>query len=193
VQADLAENEQDVTKQHHHEDIDVQSIARANNDVTLTQPAPIFTILNRAAYSATLQRILDLGKAVGKLFEISMNAHQLILGIQSAIKHPLPIPIHRQQPVYFEDAHGRIAPLHLEFINSWEAFEAVLTVRFRNGPGLEKVQRREYILHDSQSKMGIDFETPWKGAFLPGQQVVMSMMFHTTWSSTSSRSGSSRR
>jgi len=32
----------------------------------------------------------------------------------------LPPQIDRQQPVLFEDAHGRIAPFHVEFINSFE-------------------------------------------------------------------------
>ena len=32
----------------------------------------------------------------------------------------LPPQVDRQQPVYFEDAHGRVVPFHVEFVNSFE-------------------------------------------------------------------------
>jgi hypothetical protein len=32
------------------------------------------------------------------------------------------------------DAHGRIAPIHLELVNTWDIFEAVLAARFSGLP-----------------------------------------------------------
>ncbi|KAK7713223.1 hypothetical protein SLS63_012126 [Diaporthe eres] len=52
----------------------------------------------------------------------------------------IPPQIEREQPVLFEDAHGRLTPFHVEFINSHNAFQAVLEARFENMPGLRKVR-----------------------------------------------------
>ena len=67
-----------------------------------------------------------------------------------------------QDPVIFQDALGRVTPLPLGFIDSWEvrlgldspftclannqAFDAVLEVRFRQCPGHRKVVWKDYDL-----------------------------------------------
>jgi hypothetical protein len=88
----------------------------------------------------------------------------------------LPLQVQRQQPVYFIDACGFEAPFHLEFINSWEAFEAVLEVRFKDR-GLSKIKRREYTLEKAGNHQLISRSTPWERRFLPGMKIVMDMVF----------------
>ena len=49
----------------------------------------------------------------------NMKIYSMIMDMQN-IQCRLPPQVDRQQPVYFEDAHGRVAPFHVEFINSFE-------------------------------------------------------------------------
>lgn len=94
------------------------------------------------------------------------------------VQSSLPPQVERQQPVLFEDAHARMFPFHLEFINSFAAFQAVLEVRFRDVPGLKKVSRLEYAMQDTASQKALDLANKsWQSLFRPGRRVVMSMLF----------------
>lgn len=88
----------------------------------------------------------------------------------------LPQQVDRQQPVMFLDALGRLSPIHLEWINSKEAFLAVLKVRFKN-LGLRKVEKGEFALQETKSRRDLDLSVPWEVCFFPGQIVDMSMVF----------------
>lgn len=103
------------------------------------------------------------------IFDAITQMQQLLLEI--------PPQIQREQPVTFEDAHGRITPFHVEFINSYGAFQAVLEARFENMPGLTKVMNLEYAMQDIQSKKIIDLSGPWENTMRPGRKFVMSMIF----------------
>ncbi|KAK7697432.1 hypothetical protein SLS64_013513 [Diaporthe eres] len=81
----------------------------------------------------------------------------------------IPPQIEREQPVLFEDAHGRLTPFHVEFINSHNAFQAVLEARFENMPGLRKVRNLEYAMQDTQSKLVLDLSRPWEHIIRPGR------------------------
>ena len=96
------------------------------------------------------------------------------------IRDRLPSRLERslyQEPFILEDAHGRIFPVPMQFINSWEIFEHALTERFRGIKGSRMVQQKQYVLHDSAANQDIRRERPWEGAFSPGQRVVMCMLF----------------
>lgn len=88
----------------------------------------------------------------------------------------LPQQIENQQPVIFRDALNRVAPIHLEWINSHEAFMAVLEIRFKN-LGLQKIRRHEFALQRAGSNSDIDLNRPWEICLCPGQRVNMSMVF----------------
>jgi len=118
-----------------------------------------------------------------------MKVFQLVLEMQKVQQTHIPVQIDRQQPIYFEDAHGRLAPFHIEFINSLEAFQAVMEVRFRHVPGLKKVQGNRYIIKDSNSKRKLNLRAPWESVFLPGRKVVMSMIFQMPQTTTTSCPG----
>lgn len=89
-----------------------------------------------------------------------------------------------QEPFILEDALGRISPVHMQFITSWEAFDAVLDQRFRNIPGHSKILSKEYILQDHASRRDIAFHQQWEGTFLPGQRIDMSIVFDNLWEQT---------
>ena len=69
-----------------------------------------------------------------------------------------------------------MTPIHLEWINSHEAFFAVLEVRFKD-VGIEKVRRREFALQKAGANTDIDLRKSWEACFYPGQRVDMSMIF----------------
>lgn len=108
----------------------------------------------------------------------------MVMEMQAIIRQQLPPQVEQQQPVLFEDAHGRIAPFHIEFINTFEVFQAVLEARFRHVAGLRKVQRSEYAISDKTSRRKLNLDGHWDSLFLPGRKMVMSMLFqgqtHTT-------------
>ena len=82
-----------------------------------------------------------------------------------------------QEPFLLEDAIGRIAPVHMQFIASWDAFDSVLETRFRNLQGYKKIVSKEFVLQERSTKQDVSRTTPWEGAFLPGQRVDISMVF----------------
>lgn len=74
------------------------------------------------------------------------------------------------------DAIGREAPVPLRLIDCWEAFEAVLTVRFRGRPGQRRVARGKYIVFDGVLGKDIPRNSDWRSSFLPGRLIVMSII-----------------
>ena len=114
-----------------------------------------------------------------------MTGHQQLLSEVGSLRQMLqlerevPPQIPLQKPVILHDACGRVAPFHLDFINSAEAFFAVLKVRFKqygvSPQGLQKVDRSEFLLRDRQRILSL--EMPWERLFKPGQTVDMSMAF----------------
>jgi hypothetical protein len=54
-----------------------------------------------------------------------------------------------------EDAIGRIAPVHLQFVTSWDAFNAVLEIRFRDLQGFKKVKDKQYGLRNKATKRDV--------------------------------------
>jgi hypothetical protein len=82
------------------------------------------------------------------------------------------------EPVVLEDATGRICPVHLDFILSWEAFDAVIEMRFRGRQGHEMIQNGDWALQDHVTGREISRKRNWGRAVLPGQRVDMSMLFH---------------
>lgn len=101
-----------------------------------------------------------------------------MLKVQTAI----PPQVLLQKPVILLDAFGKIAPFHLDFIDSMECFTAVLKIRFRQAGvgkvGLSKLEHREFTIQETRHKRPVDLSKPWPMLFRPGQEVDMSMVFH---------------
>lgn len=70
-----------------------------------------------------------------------------------------------EDPFILEDAIGRVAPVHLRFINSWQAFDTVMEIRFTGKQGLPKIQRREYILEENATGLKIDRSMDFSDCF----------------------------
>jgi hypothetical protein len=97
-----------------------------------------------------------------------------------ALQNSLPTYMERHlisEPFVLEDAMGRISPVHLDFVNSWSAFNAVLQARFEGLQGHAQVLNGNWILQDHATGREISQTRIWEGAFLPGQRVDMSLLF----------------
>lgn len=76
----------------------------------------------------------------------------------------------------FLDALDRLAPFHLEWINSYEAFLAVLKVRFKY-QGFHMIENGHFALQASKTKRDVDLTRPWEVCLQPGQEYDMSILF----------------
>lgn len=142
----------------------------AQADMTVAISATVAGISTQKQQTQQLQRLLV------QVLESNMKIYSAVLQMQE-LQAAIPPQVDRQQPIVFEDALGRVSPFHIEFINSFIAFQAVLEARFGNMPGLKKVQSLEYAMQDTISKEGLDLSKPWTSIFLPGRKIVMSMVF----------------
>jgi hypothetical protein len=118
----------------------------------------------------------DLKGLARKIFFVNLATFRVVAELRAS----LPSHLDRcliQEPFLLEDAIGREAPVHLQFINSWEAFYAVLETRFRDLEGYNKVKRKEFVLQERATTRDISRAGSWEGSFLPGQRVDMSIIF----------------
>jgi hypothetical protein len=97
------------------------------------------------------------------------------------VQNSVPSQVLLQKPVILLDAFGKTAPFHLDFIDSLDAFIAVLKIRSRQAGvkdgGLRKLDDREFYIQETERKRNIDITRPWGHVFRPGQNVDMSMVF----------------
>ena len=97
------------------------------------------------------------------------------------LQRNIPPQVLLQQPVIFVDAFARVAPFHLEFIDSAEAFLAIIRIKFEQAgvgrAGLRKLKRSEFEIQETTGQRRIDLGRPWASVFQPGQRVSMSMVF----------------
>jgi hypothetical protein len=111
-----------------------------------------------------------------RIININIATYNTVISIQGVISGGLQRSL-AHEPFLLEDVIGRISPVHVQFINSWDAFDAVLELRFRKIQGHTKVKRKEYTLQEHATKREISRSRPWEGAFLPGQRIDMSLIF----------------
>ncbi|KAL8928895.1 MAG: hypothetical protein Q9172_000733 [Xanthocarpia lactea] len=92
----------------------------------------------------------------------------------------LPPQVVLQKPVTLLDACGQVSAFHLDFINSPEAFLAVLKIRFAQlgveQRGLQMLDDSQFVLEDRKGRL--DLAKPWSQILKPSQKVEMSMVFH---------------
>ena len=99
-----------------------------------------------------------------------------LLSALEQLQKSIPAQVLLKEPVIFTDALDRIAPIHLDWITSWQAFLAVLEVRFSH-LGSSKIKRREFALQESVTRSELIFTKPIALCLKPGQYVDMSMVF----------------
>ena len=161
----------------------------------------VLTSIDRRRDQDTLDLLRNLSAEQCQWFETLMRQNmELMRNVQDLhrmlqMQMTIPPQVLLQQPVILLDAFGKVAPFHLDFIDSLESFTAVLKIRFRKAgvkqPGLAKVDNREYTIQETRKRRAIDVEKPWSEVFQPGQEVDMSMVFHQVASPPSTCPGCS--
>lgn len=135
---------------------------------------------------------IQMKAAMSNIFFINLATYRLLL----ALHNSLPGRLERSlinEPFILEDAIGRISPVHLQFISSWAALDAVLETRFRGLQGYDKIIKGHWILQDHATGREILRKACWDGTFLPGQKVDMSLLFERETTVEDFDSGSTDR
>lgn len=167
---------------------ETKALAQRNDQLLNVQADIIVTISSTVANISSRTQSTELQDKMQKVLESKMRILTTVRQMEQ-LQADFPPQIQRQQPVYFEDAHERLSPVHLEFIGSFAAFQAVLKDRFKQVPGLRKVEGLEYAMQDTASKKAFDLSKPWESIFRPGRKVVMSMLFQQVESTVTSCPG----
>ncbi len=107
---------------------------------------------------------------------MTSQIYHLLQDAQSRVPKDLG-PFLVQEPVYLEDALGRLLPLTLGLINSRHDLEYVLVWKFKDQPGQNKVIRREYIFQGQNGNQDIEDSRQFHSWFCPGTRLYMSMIF----------------
>jgi hypothetical protein len=126
------------------------------------------------SFSGLARLCTQMKEVMSKILSINMATYKMVFALQNS----LPTYMERHlisEPFVLEDAMGRISPVHLDFINSWSAFNAVLQARFEGLQGHAQVVNGNWILQDHATGREISQTRIWEGTFLPG--VDMSLLF----------------
>ncbi|KAJ0414086.1 hypothetical protein BJY00DRAFT_295766 [Aspergillus carlsbadensis] len=97
----------------------------------------------------------------------------------NAMHDNMPTNMHpwSQAPVLLEDVLGRVIPVHVDLIDSWEFFDKILLAKFQDMPGLDMISEGHFMLEDTVTGKEIHTGLQWESTFLPGRRVAMSMVF----------------
>ncbi|RDL34593.1 uncharacterized protein BP5553_07721 [Venustampulla echinocandica] len=167
IQTELTKSHQLESKEHRKVTDEAQALVKQNHALLSIQTNLTLMISRNIENLSTRQQTEELQSIVLKILDTNVKMYEMVLDMQK-LQSQLPVQVDRQQPVHFEDAHGRITPFHTEFINSFDAFQAVI---------------------ESISKRKLDLTASWDSVFLPGRKVNMSMVFRRPQTSMSSCPG----
>lgn len=149
-----------------------------SHDLLAVQSDMMVSISQAVAALAADNQVSSGQSIMEQILSYNMKIYSMFLEMQAMLWNEIPTQVNRQQPVYFEDAHGRMTSFHVEWINCFEAFQAALETHFRDVPGLVKVERLEYAIRDGRSRNILNIRTGrWNSIFLPGRKFYMSVIF----------------
>ena len=118
----------------------------------------------------------DIKKFMQNIFTITCVTYKTVLDIRNRLQIQLDSAV-QLDTFHLEDSLGRHFQIPLQFVNSWDAFDANMEVQFRDKQGHRMVQQKQYVLHESSANRDIERRFPWEAEFLPGQRVVVCMLF----------------
>ncbi|KAH8589052.1 hypothetical protein B0O99DRAFT_677018, partial [Bisporella sp. PMI_857] len=99
----------------------IQSMLNENGRQLQIQGTNSSRLMERLNYCATLGT--NLKSLVGRIWTLSFKTYNVMADLQSRIPKEFG-PFWIQEPVFLTDALGRVAPIHLELINSWDVFDS---------------------------------------------------------------------
>lgn len=117
---------------------------------------------------------VELRKSTSDLMTMMVSLSGDLSGIK-AILMRLERPLNDEHFI-LEDITGRVFPIHLKTITSWDAFDFILAARFQGKKGARRVKGKRYSLQERASHQQVDRSTDWESAFLPYQKIDMSLI-----------------
>jgi len=117
---------------------------------------------------------------MAKMCESTLSNYKSLIDIQQKMPKQLG-PCWIQEPTTLTDPLGRVAPIHLELISSWDVFEKVMDGRFLDPPGRRKLERQEYSLQDQDATADLERSQPFETCFIPGRMVGMCFNFEKSF------------
>ncbi|KAH6845904.1 hypothetical protein BKA58DRAFT_137473 [Alternaria rosae] len=138
------------------------------------------SVLGNLSEALKLDWLRQLGSELKGMIRGAMTINFATYRAVMRLQTSLPSSLERsmfEEPIILDDPMGRIAPVHLQFITSWDAFHSVLELRFQDMPGQIKIGQRQYALQASGTGREIELSRPWHAAFIPGQRIDMSIIF----------------
>ncbi|KAH9242408.1 hypothetical protein K456DRAFT_27845 [Colletotrichum gloeosporioides 23] len=138
-----------------------------------------------------LSSMAEIGIQIQRSTSNIMTMMVALSGELNGIKSIL-MRLHVDRPLsdeYFtlEDSTGRVFPIHLRTITSWDAFEYVLMDRFKGKKGAHRVKKKRYTLKERANNREVNRSLEWESAFLPHQMMDMSLMCRETASNAQKR------
>jgi hypothetical protein len=158
--------------------LQVQEQLKENNALLAAGNAVTNGIREALRLDWVMQLSSELRAFMHRIILINISTYRAVMAVQRTLSSGLERSL-VQEPFILEDAIGRISPVHMQFINSWKAFHAVLSRRFEHLQGYNKVQRGEYILQEHTTRREISRSQRWEAAFLPGQRIDKSLIFNS--------------
>jgi hypothetical protein len=158
--------------------LEVRDRLRENNNLVSIGNSLATKIADILGLEWFLQLSSDLKSLMERIYAMNVATYRTVVDMQSNLSSHLEKAL-IQEPFLLEDAIGRISPEHMSFISSWEAFDAVLELRFRGVQGYSKVRNGKYILQEHATQREIRRSRPWEVSFLPGQRIDMAMILKT--------------
>ncbi|KAE9378376.1 hypothetical protein N431DRAFT_528643 [Stipitochalara longipes BDJ] len=161
----------------------LESVTLANRTTNDEQQAALHRIEQRLEANTTQTasiKSIALGSELKTMMGRIMSMHTITFNTLMKIQSSLPSYLERsldQEPWILEDAIGRISPIHFQFIETWEAFETVLEMRFHGVQGHQKVREKRYALQTRGANQDIDRSKSFKTAFVGGRRYEMSVLF----------------
>ncbi|OIW31321.1 hypothetical protein CONLIGDRAFT_643310 [Coniochaeta ligniaria NRRL 30616] len=149
-----------------------------NHDLLMTQGDMMARLLHTVEYLASQLQDSSIKADAQRMLRYHEKAYSTLLDVQDRLSNITSAEAHIEEPVHFEDAHGRIWQFHVNCVSCFTAFQSALETRFRDVPGLAKVKRREYVLKETITGKNVDPENmPWSSVCLPGRKLTMAMVF----------------
>jgi hypothetical protein len=174
--SDAEQKNQDATDAQNALLVQVRDRLEKNNTLVSASNAITTKVKEALRLKWFTQLGAELKDFMRRIISINVATYNAVIAIQGSLAGGLERSL-IQEPFILEDAIGRVSPVHMQFISSWEAFHAVLDRRFQDVQGYKKVKNKEYILQERASRREISQSCPWDGAVLPGQRVDMSLIF----------------
>jgi hypothetical protein len=76
---------------------------------------------------------------MNRIFRTNVATYEAVVAIERVLPSHLEKTMFRA-PFILKDAIGMISPVHMDFFNSWDSFNAILRLRFQDVQGFKKVQ-----------------------------------------------------